>query len=177
MSTLYLPLLVSQRKSVSARRQSIGIDPPRVTRFYFLAQVPAATYPSNADDDLPDVSEWLAGGQRHGFSIAKPPRSDISLPTHLHRMPVRATTFEGRTFYMKRKTKVKSLATAPSSAQGQRIGNLLDMPVHRMMEELSLATVSKLDRRYGRPQASEDITLMLHLQRTPHLRCPGQPGN
>ncbi|KAF8643844.1 hypothetical protein AX16_008861 [Volvariella volvacea WC 439] len=56
------------------------------------------------------------------------------------RTNLRATTFEGKPVFMKRKPKklagTQTAATAPPPAM--KMSNLLDIPMHRMMEELSI---------------------------------------
>jgi chromosome transmission fidelity protein 18 len=75
-------------------------------------------------------------------------------------MSLRATTFDGKTIYMKRKTRIEGLRNVSASqysggyccpysyqksgTSGHRMGNLLDVPIHRLMDELSAATAAKL---------------------------------
>jgi hypothetical protein len=60
--------------------------------------------------DFPKVSELL-----EQYPSKSAPAGEVSttpnapLPTYLHRMSLRATTFSGKTIYMKRKTRVEGL--------------------------------------------------------------------
>lgn len=58
-------------------------------------------------DEIPDLAELLREPSRPEPTIAlSESRPSHALPTYLHRASVRATTFDGKTFYMKRKTKI-----------------------------------------------------------------------
>ncbi|KAF5331123.1 hypothetical protein D9619_005373 [Psilocybe cf. subviscida] len=78
--------------------------------------------------------------------IYNPASSSSSL--HIPRSSLRATTYDGKTLYLKRKPKVlPSLPTAASSSSRTReMGNLLDIPIHRLMDQLSNDTATRLQR-------------------------------
>ncbi|KAJ7047115.1 P-loop containing nucleoside triphosphate hydrolase protein [Mycena alexandri] len=88
------------------------------------------------DDDLPTVAK--------AFGIPTP------LPTSGYVPPfsVRATTFEGKTVSFKRKTKISHVHRnkAPLKNFTERMGNLLDVPIHRLLEGLSVETATKLQQ-------------------------------
>ncbi|KAF8912069.1 hypothetical protein CPB84DRAFT_1761185 [Gymnopilus junonius] len=89
-------------------------------------------------DDLPSVSDAF------GIKPIIPQRSSattISVP----RSNVRATTFDGKTIYLRRKPKIISPSTNASTT-AQKIGNLLDVPIHRLMDQLSSVTAANLQR-------------------------------
>lgn len=53
-----------------------------------------------------------------------------------------------------------------------RMGNLLDVPIHRLMDELSAATAAKLSRPYAFTNVchiNESLTSTLTVTLTPHL--------
>ncbi|KAG6855713.1 hypothetical protein H0H87_011701 [Tephrocybe sp. NHM501043] len=53
---------------------------------------------------------------------------------------IQATTFDGKTIHLKRKSKVARAARDKliSTSTTQRMGNLLDVPIHRLMDQLSV---------------------------------------
>ncbi|KAJ7157004.1 P-loop containing nucleoside triphosphate hydrolase protein [Mycena crocata] len=69
---------------------------------------------------------------------------------------VRATTFDGKPLFLKRKPKI-SRANRDKVALGGftgRMGNLLDVPIHRLLEGLSVETATKLQDADRQPVAS-----------------------
>ncbi|KDR73607.1 hypothetical protein GALMADRAFT_251349 [Galerina marginata CBS 339.88] len=90
-------------------------------------------------DDLPTVSE--AFGIQPLSSQSRPSTTSIHVP----RSNVRATTFDGKSIYLRRKPKVIFPSTNPTHAS-RTIGNLLDVPIHRLMDHLSSATAASLRR-------------------------------
>lgn len=97
-------------------------------------------------------------------SVADSLHSDATSLSHFHRTSLRATTFDGKTIYMKRKMRIEGLRNVSASkysggyfcphfyqksgACGHRMGNLLDVPIHRLMDELSAITAAKLAHPY-----------------------------
>ncbi|CAA7271466.1 unnamed protein product [Cyclocybe aegerita] len=95
------------------------------------------------DDDIPSVCE--AFGIRSRLPQAP---SSIQIP----RSTLRATTFDGKTVYLRRKPKVFSTTTQTSNASSSRMRNLLEVPIHRLMDQLSASTAADLQRNEGAPQ-------------------------
>ncbi|KAG1891416.1 P-loop containing nucleoside triphosphate hydrolase protein [Suillus subluteus] len=102
------------------------------------------TFPSSGlscesqDDHFPPISDILG-------LIPKSPRNTVSssrsfIPTHI-RAPLRATTYDGNAIYIGRKRYVGT--TQKTSSAPTRLSNLLDIPIHRLKDELSAATASK----------------------------------
>ncbi|KAF8197572.1 P-loop containing nucleoside triphosphate hydrolase protein [Pholiota molesta] len=100
---------------------------------------------SEADDfELPTVSE--AFGIKPTSSTR--PESSTRPPLHIPRSNVRATTFDGKTIYIRRKPKTFPLIpnAASSSSSNQSMKNLLDVPIHRLLDQLSMTAAENLAR-------------------------------
>ncbi|KAJ7221036.1 P-loop containing nucleoside triphosphate hydrolase protein [Mycena haematopus] len=84
------------------------------------------------DDDPPTVAQ--------AFGIP-PLTSDYVSP-----FSVKATTFDGKTIHLKRRPKISRAKRnkAPLGNFTERMGNLLDVPIHRLLEGLSVETAAKL---------------------------------
>ncbi|TFK42329.1 P-loop containing nucleoside triphosphate hydrolase protein [Crucibulum laeve] len=99
---------------------------------------------STQDDaeDLPSVSQMLGLPSRTDASLLSNSSTSSSFTP---RLSVRATTFDGKTIYMRKKIK-KTRDTLPggSSASSRRIGNLLETPIHRLMDDISVAEAKRL---------------------------------
>ncbi|KAH7911420.1 hypothetical protein BJ138DRAFT_925875 [Hygrophoropsis aurantiaca] len=99
------------------------------------------TQPSQSQDDsFLNISDILGIRPNESSRSSRAPHTPITLP----RAPVRATTFSGRTMYIKRKTRVLSAPNKTSNPSG--MGKLLDVPIHRLMDEISATAASKLTR-------------------------------
>ncbi|KAF9484666.1 P-loop containing nucleoside triphosphate hydrolase protein [Pholiota conissans] len=95
------------------------------------------------DFELPTVTE--------AFDITPgpetPSRLSTTTPIHIPRSNVRATTFDGKTIYIRRKPKIFDPAPrAASSLSARTIGNLLNVPIHRLLDQLSMTTAANLAR-------------------------------
>ncbi|KAJ7905842.1 hypothetical protein B0H14DRAFT_2661855 [Mycena olivaceomarginata] len=83
------------------------------------------------DDDPPTVAQ--------AFGIPAP------VSDYVPSFSVKATTFDGKTVYLRRKTKIShARRTVALGGFTERMGNLLDVPIHRLMEGLSVDTAAKL---------------------------------
>ncbi|KAG2747917.1 P-loop containing nucleoside triphosphate hydrolase protein, partial [Suillus brevipes Sb2] len=86
------------------------------------------------DDHFPPISDILG-------LVPKSPRNTVSsfsrsfIHTHI-RAPLRATTYDGSAIHIARKRYTSSAPT--------RLSNLLDVPIHRLKDELLTVTASKL---------------------------------
>ncbi|KAF7338056.1 Chromosome transmission fidelity protein 18 [Mycena venus] len=96
------------------------------------------------DDDLPTVAQ--------AFGVP-PPVSDYVPP-----FSVKATTFDGKTIHFKRKPKISHAKRNAMALGGftERMGNLLDVPIHRLLEGLSVETAAKLQEADRQPVVSTD---------------------
>ncbi|TCD63546.1 hypothetical protein EIP91_005292 [Steccherinum ochraceum] len=67
---------------------------------------------------------------------------------------IRATSYDGTPVYLRRKPrKFESTVLNPTSTRSQGVGKLLDVPMHRLMDELSATTAAKLSL-HDQPVAS-----------------------
>ncbi|KIL00951.1 hypothetical protein PAXRUDRAFT_821161 [Paxillus rubicundulus Ve08.2h10] len=64
--------------------------------------------------------------------------------------PVRGTTVDGKTIYIKRKPHVIELRKSKSSTS--RMATLLDVPIHRLLDELSASTALKENISTSKPE-------------------------
>jgi hypothetical protein len=106
------------------------------------------------DDHFPPISDILG-------LIPKSPRNNVSsssrsfIPTHI-RAPLRATTYDGNAIYIGRKRyvgttqKVRCVCIPflhahcfQTFSAPTRLSNLLDVPIHRLKDELLAASASK----------------------------------
>ncbi|KAJ7685460.1 P-loop containing nucleoside triphosphate hydrolase protein [Mycena polygramma] len=96
------------------------------------------------DYDPPTVAQ--------AFGIPTPSTSE-----YVPRFSVKATTFDGKTINLKRKLKIShaNRNKAPLRNFTERMGNLLDVPIHRLLEGLSVDTATKLQEADRQPAASE----------------------
>ncbi|KAF8163574.1 P-loop containing nucleoside triphosphate hydrolase protein [Crassisporium funariophilum] len=105
---------------------------------------PPAFSLSESQDDLPSVSE--AFGAPKGL-LAHSKHSTSTIP-RIPRSTIQATTYDGKTIYLRKKAKAcppqNNIASSSSSTQG--LGNLLDVPIHRLMDQLSATTAANLQR-------------------------------
>jgi chromosome transmission fidelity protein 18 len=112
------------------------------------------------DDDLPDIADVLKSHPRARAS-ADNAASTSSTPIILPRPSLRSSTFDGKTIFLKRKSRVigalvhvldhkpqTQLTLAPifqrPSAHNKTMRNLLCTPIHRLMDELSATTAQRL---------------------------------
>jgi chromosome transmission fidelity protein 18 len=121
-------------------------------------------------EDFPDVSELINQRPKETSALAVEASrsSDLLPPALFYRSSLRATTFDGKTVHMKRKTRIDGMprnvrayqgpraylgfiSSQKSATAGRPMGNLLDVPIHRLIDELSAETAAKLDRPYVSP--------------------------
>ncbi|KAJ7444820.1 P-loop containing nucleoside triphosphate hydrolase protein [Mycena latifolia] len=105
------------------------------------------------DDDLPPVAEAF------GIPPTLLARAEATATTteYVPRFSVRTTTFNGKTMYLKRKSKVSHLnrnKVPLTRGFTERMGNLLDVPIHRLLEQLSVEAATKLQEADRQPAAS-----------------------
>ncbi|KAK7467394.1 Chromosome transmission fidelity protein 18 [Stygiomarasmius scandens] len=98
---------------------------------------------NHADAHLVDD---LSGPSRTTTSSA--PSNTLVLP----RASVRATTFDGKTVFIKRKPKTVNLRSSATPASDKL--NLLDVPIHRLMDDLAAKVAAKESEREAGPSSS-----------------------
>ncbi|KAJ7583006.1 hypothetical protein C8J56DRAFT_1015638 [Mycena floridula] len=97
------------------------------------------------EDDMPTIEEALG--------IPPPAIQSVASSSTRH---IRATTFSGKTIWLKRKLKLPRQKN-PVDPTTHRVGNLLDVPIHRLLEQLSISTALKLsDADAQTPQLMDD---------------------
>ncbi|KAJ7632861.1 P-loop containing nucleoside triphosphate hydrolase protein [Roridomyces roridus] len=104
------------------------------------------------DDELPSIAEAF------GIPTLLRPAAAPVPSQHF----VKATTFSGKTVQIRRKTKVSHEKRDKLKTFSERMGNLLDVPIHRMMESLSVETATRLleaDRQSTLPEPEQEETL------------------
>ncbi|KAJ7744945.1 P-loop containing nucleoside triphosphate hydrolase protein [Mycena maculata] len=100
------------------------------------------------DDGLPPVAQ--AFGIPTLLAPSDPPATTCD-PTP--RSSVRVTTFNGKTLHIQRKTKVSHVNRNKVKTFSERMGNLLDVPIHRLLEGLSVETATRLQDADRQPVA------------------------
>lgn len=127
----------------------------------------SATDDDDDDDDLPTVAKAF------GIPTLLGPADTTTTTTSdfVPRFSVRATTFDGKTMYLKRRPKISHVhrnvslsdfemhsfhlpQKVPLTGFTERMGNLLDVPIHRLLEGLSVETASKLQEALVRLEYS-----------------------
>ncbi|TFY71375.1 hypothetical protein EVG20_g1639 [Dentipellis fragilis] len=95
------------------------------------------------DDELPDISEILRPYPRTTTAASSGDGAFVGAPILLPRSSVRSSTYDGRTVFLKRKPKKLNVPSTSSSSK-QSMGNLLGVPLHRLMDELSITAARKI---------------------------------
>ncbi|KAI0072280.1 hypothetical protein K474DRAFT_1668042 [Panus rudis PR-1116 ss-1] len=96
------------------------------------------------DEELPHPRDVF----RRDLSSTKINKVSTSRSTiQIQRASVKATTFDGKSVFIRRKVKNIDIAAnaSASSSRAEKIGNLLDVPIHRLLENLSRETAVRLD--------------------------------
>ncbi|GLB34690.1 putative holliday junction DNA helicase ruvB N-terminus [Lyophyllum shimeji] len=99
---------------------------------------------SQEDDYLPSVVE--AFGVPVGLSTTSTASTSSGSSS---RYSIHATTFDGKTIQLKRKVKAPRTArnNVLNMSSASKMGNLLDVPIHRLLDQLSVAKASELQER------------------------------
>ncbi|KDQ61061.1 hypothetical protein JAAARDRAFT_67462 [Jaapia argillacea MUCL 33604] len=100
--------------------------------------------------DLPDLSEILRDIPRRENPISTTATSTAS---HLPPTFIRATTYNGKTVIIRRKRKAPAPIISETTSH-YRMSKLLDVPIHRLMDQLSASTAEKLAQPQTRPHQS-----------------------
>ncbi|KAI0273411.1 P-loop containing nucleoside triphosphate hydrolase protein [Gloeopeniophorella convolvens] len=101
------------------------------------AFTPTGLLSQTQEDDLPDLGDLLRRYPRPDAGTAVT-ASSLTLPIVLPRASLRSSTFDGKTVFLGRKSRTV-IAAKPTTSE-MRMRNLLDVPIHRLMDELSLET-------------------------------------
>ncbi|KAG0705124.1 P-loop containing nucleoside triphosphate hydrolase protein [Suillus ampliporus] len=98
------------------------------------------TFALSQDDHFPPISDIL-GLIPKGTHNTVSSSSRSFIPTHI-RASLRATTYDGKVIHIGRKRYIGK--TQKTSSAPTQLSNLLDVPIHRLKDDLSAATASKL---------------------------------
>ncbi|KAF8478472.1 P-loop containing nucleoside triphosphate hydrolase protein [Russula ochroleuca] len=136
-------------------RRNGSLDSPRVEPGAGDATILPGDLPSHSqDDDLPDIADLLKRYSRPHAS-ADTAATTSSTPIILPRPSLRSSTFDGKTIYLKRKSR---MIGAMRPVAPKTMGNLLDTPIHRLMDELSVTTAQRLMHPNTDPSTSSDCS-------------------
>ncbi|TEB25929.1 P-loop containing nucleoside triphosphate hydrolase protein [Coprinellus micaceus] len=69
---------------------------------------------------------------------------------------VRAMSFEGKAIFLKKKAPKRNAEPVSSPSRSGRMGNLLDIPIHRLLDTLSYEKGDRLRKEAADPQSTED---------------------
>ncbi|KAH8980916.1 P-loop containing nucleoside triphosphate hydrolase protein [Lactarius hatsudake] len=98
--------------------------------------------PQSQDDDFPDMADLLRRYPRPNASAGNSATTS-NAPIILPRPSLRSSTFDGKTVFIRRKSRTIAPSQKPSSSE-RPIKSLLDVPIHRLMDELSVTTAQRL---------------------------------
>ncbi|KAJ3550684.1 hypothetical protein NM688_g5019 [Phlebia brevispora] len=122
-------------------------------------------------DELPEIRDILRqyGPAAHAnVSDPSPLTTFSAVPS---RISLRATTYDGKSVLLKRKPRQYLSVLNKTNVSRERMGSLLDVPIHRLLDELSLNTANKIiqvDAQAHGPSAalpSEDAETTLWVDR------------
>ncbi|GBE81792.1 hypothetical protein BKA93DRAFT_445860 [Sparassis latifolia] len=134
-------------------------DAPTLNESFIPTGLLSSTSQSQ-DEEFPDVSDLL-----RPYVNANAAGSSSASTT------LCASTFEGKVIFLKRKPRrgEKSSSTTSSAASSaQKFGKLLDVPIHRLLDDLSVTVAAKLSYQEAnpapavpsRPSTSTDASLL-----------------
>ncbi|KAH8117204.1 P-loop containing nucleoside triphosphate hydrolase protein [Phellopilus nigrolimitatus] len=106
------------------------------------AQIPVVNghdVPGESQEELPNISQLLRPHTRGSTTL---------------RASIPATTFDGKTIYLRKKVKTNK---SRALIDGQRTTSLLEIPIHKLMDQLSETTAAKL----AHPQAESSSSSVL----------------
>ncbi|KZV69756.1 P-loop containing nucleoside triphosphate hydrolase protein [Peniophora sp. CONT] len=104
--------------------------------------------PTQTQSQLPDISDLLRPYARPAPIPVRAP------PVPLPRSSVRAHTYDGKPLFIRRKQASSPYASRPASSS--QMTNLLDVPLHRLLDELSVSAARKLAAEPETASTSQD---------------------
>ncbi|OCB84144.1 P-loop containing nucleoside triphosphate hydrolase protein [Sanghuangporus baumii] len=110
---------------------------------------------AGSQDELPSLSQILHPCGRAGDELPKPREPQLSSASVLS-SSIAATMFDGKTMTFRRKVKSKSR----TATERQHFGNLLERPIHRLKDQLSEITATKLRKSEAEPSSSTALKLV-----------------
>ncbi|KAK7033996.1 Chromosome transmission fidelity protein 18 [Paramarasmius palmivorus] len=107
-----------------------------------LSEAQGTAPPPTIDSELPSPEDIF------GASSSKIPSHATPIPlvgTTSSRFSIKATDFNGKSFYIRKKPKTTERNKLAASSSSRKMGNLLDVPIHRLMDNLSAATAASMN--------------------------------
>ncbi|KAK0239840.1 P-loop containing nucleoside triphosphate hydrolase protein [Armillaria nabsnona] len=98
---------------------------------------------NSQDHDIPQLPE--ASGVHHTHSKSTAPFPHFEQSTS--KFTLKARTFDGRTVFIRRKHKPSRGTTKTTTLSAKGMGNLLDVPIHRLLDNLSREKAIELSER------------------------------
>ncbi|CAL1705258.1 unnamed protein product [Somion occarium] len=108
-----------------------------------------SSFALSQSQDLPEVADIIRPYVSTTGAIASSSGTVV-----VQRSTVKATTFDGKSVFFRRKPKRIGTILQTAPGRSEKIGKLLDVPIHRLMENLSRDTAAKLTLKGSQPQAS-----------------------
>ncbi|KAG7448073.1 P-loop containing nucleoside triphosphate hydrolase protein [Guyanagaster necrorhizus] len=128
---------------------------------------------SSQDDDLPQVSEAFSIPHAVSKSTASFPSFDQSTS----KFNLKARTFDGRTIFIRRKHKPSPDTRKTASLSTRGMGNLLDVPIHRLLDDISREQAMELSQRQRPSHTKHDVGHILWVDRYRPQRFTDLMGN
>ncbi|KAL5490184.1 CTF18 [Sanghuangporus weigelae] len=110
---------------------------------------------AGSQDELPSLSQILHPCGRAGNELPEPREPRLSSASVLS-SSITATAFDGKTMIFRRKVKSKFR----TATERQHFGNLLERPIHRLKDQLSEITATKLMESEVEPSSSTALKLV-----------------
>ncbi|KIJ35765.1 hypothetical protein M422DRAFT_261949, partial [Sphaerobolus stellatus SS14] len=104
---------------------------------------PSFSFSETQDESFPNASQLLPPPKNPSGSGSG---SNISISTRLDlpRAPIKAVTFDGKAIFIGRKWKPTQPRTTSTSTPFKGMTNMLEVPIHRLMDNLSATTAARL---------------------------------
>ncbi|KAK0483962.1 hypothetical protein IW261DRAFT_1466046 [Armillaria novae-zelandiae] len=125
------------------------------------------------DDDLPQLPEASGINRTHSKSTAPFP----SFAQSTSKFTLKARTFDGRTVFIRRKHMPSRDTSKTATLSAKGMGNLLDVPIHRLLDNLSRDKAIELSQRQRPSHSSHSAEHTLWVDRYRPQRFTDLMGN
>ncbi|KAI0318836.1 P-loop containing nucleoside triphosphate hydrolase protein [Amylostereum chailletii] len=95
------------------------------------------------ENEFPDAADLLRPYARTGANSDTHNGHGLEPSIYLPRSSVRSYTYGGKAVFLKRRTRTKFAASQPRTSD-MRMGSLLDVPLHRLMEDLNVTEARRI---------------------------------